>query len=335
MWEEVISFRNLIISYHKAAKHKYYRKEVLVFSANLAENILQLQKELRDKTYTVGEYRQNIVYDPKRRVIMALPFRDRIVQHAFNNYIEPLFDKQMIFATYACRKTKGTHAAAQKAQEYSRKYKYYLKLDIHHYFASIDTELLYNTMSKIINDEDCNWLLKTILESNPNAGLPIGNLLSQLSANFNLHYLDFYAKVKLQIHGYVRYMDDVMVFSNSKQALWNYLNLFTKRIAEIGLQFNHKTTVGLVKNGFTYVGYRIWPNNKLVKKISINRMKKKLKAWKNHKMTNAKYFQSLASWSGHVSHSASHTIVNKLLLQTILEQNKRLAILNTTKGRDK
>jgi hypothetical protein len=258
---------------------------------------------------------------------MALPFRDRIVQYAFNNYIEPLFDKQMIFATYVCRKTKGTHTAAQKAQKYSRKYKYYLKLDIHHYFASINTELLYDTMAKIINQEDTNWLLKTILESNPNSGLFTGNLLSQLSANFNLHYLDFYAKVKLQIHGYVRYMDDIMVFSNSKQALWNYLNLFTKRIAEINLQFNHKTTVGLVKNGFTYVGYRIWPNNKLVKKISINRMKKKLKAWKNHKITNTKYFQSLASWSGHVFHSASHTIVNKILLQTIAEQNKRLAIL--------
>jgi retron-type reverse transcriptase len=325
MWEEVISFRNLLKAYKLAAKQKWYRKEVLIFSKNLAENILQLQQELRDKTYCVGEYRQNIVYDPKRRVIMALPFKDRIVQHALNNYIEPIFDKQMMFATFACRKGKGTHAAATKAQQYCKQYKYYLKLDVHHYFASINTELLYDTMSKLIADEDCNWLLKTILQSNPNKGLPIGNLLSQLSANFNLHYLDFYAKVKLGIKGYVRYMDDILVFSNSKDELWKYLQFFTKRIAELNLQFNNKTTVGLVKNGITYVGYRLWPNNKLIKKISINRMKKKLRAWKSNKITNKKYFTSLASWTGHATNSNSQLIVNKLLLQTIKELNLRAA----------
>lgn len=335
MWEEIISFKNLYLAYKLAARKKYYRKEVLVFSSNLAENLLQIQTELKNKTYQIGEYRQTIVYDPKRRLIMALPFRDRVVQHALNTYIEPLFDRQMIFATFACRKTKGTHAAAQKAQSYSRKYKYYLKLDIHHYFASVNTELLYNTMAKIINQEDTNWLLKTILESNPNTGLPIGNLLSQLSANFNLHYIDFYVKVKLSIKGYVRYMDDMIVFSNSKEELWNILNLLDKKTAEFNLRFNHKTTVGLTKYGITYVGYRLWPNNKLIKKISIQRMKRKFKAWKNHKMTNTKYFQSLASWSGHVTHSDSHAIVNKILLQTISEQNKRLAILSTTKDRGK
>jgi hypothetical protein len=324
MWEEVISFKNLLKAYKLAAKQKWYRKKVLMFSKNLAENILQLQQELRDKTYRLGEYRQNIVYDPKRRVIMALPFRDRIVQHALNLHIEPIIDRVMIFATFACRKGKGTHAAAEKAQQYCKQYKYYLKLDIHHYFASVNTDILYNSLCQLITDTDCQWLLKLILNSNPNKGLPIGNLLSQLSANFNLHYLDFYAKVKLGIKGYVRYMDDILVFSNSKDELWKYHQLFTKRVAEIGLQFNNKTTVGLVKNGITYVGYRLWPNNKLIKKISINRMKKKLRAWKNNKMTNKKYFTSLASWTGHATNSNSQLIINKLLLQTIKEQNNRL-----------
>jgi hypothetical protein len=166
----------------------------LIWQRNVTAGIvpIAIQEELRERTYRVGEYRPFIIMEPKRRQIVALPFKDRVVQHAVHNIIEPTLDKRMIYDSYACRNDKGTHAAAKRLSYFLGKPDniYYLKIDIKSFFASINISILKTLIRRYIQDEGILWLLETVFDSSPFSGLPIGNLLSQLFANLYLHELD-------------------------------------------------------------------------------------------------------------------------------------------------
>lgn len=176
MFEKIYDYQNLYIAYLNARKQKRYRYEVLKFSYELEENLIQIQNELIWKTYQPGPYRPFIVYEPKKRQIVALPFKDRVVQHALNNIIEPIFDRVMIYDSYACRKGKGTHKAAKRLAYFLGKPEmhYYLKGDVHSYFVSINHIVLKELIQKRIEDLDTLWLINTIIDHSHNTGLPNG-----------------------------------------------------------------------------------------------------------------------------------------------------------------
>lgn len=71
-----------------------------------------MREDIINLAYEPSKYHYFKVYEPKERQIMALPFYDRVVQHAINNVLEPIFDKRFISQSYACRKGKGMHAAS-------------------------------------------------------------------------------------------------------------------------------------------------------------------------------------------------------------------------------
>ena len=111
--DRICSFDNLLAAYREAARGKRYRNEVITFSFGLEENLLEIQRELLDRSYTVGNYREFYVRYPKPRLVMALGFRDRIVQWAIYRQINPYMEKRFIQHSYGCRQNKGTLAAAQ------------------------------------------------------------------------------------------------------------------------------------------------------------------------------------------------------------------------------
>jgi retron-type reverse transcriptase len=327
-YEEVYDFTNLYNAYLKARRQKKYHTEVLHFSYNLDHNLLALQTALKEKTYTVGPYRSFIIYEPKKRQVVALPFRDRIVQHALNTIIEPVFDRRMIADSFACRNGKGTHAAAKRVSYFMGKPSnhYYLKLDVKSFFASIDRRILQSLIDHYITDHDIRWLLAVIFESPPVPGLPIGNLMSQLFANVYLHELDHHCKNALGVPYYARYMDDVLILSHSKAYLQAVLADITDFLAtHLALTINHKTGIGMCKDGVTFVGYRIWRNLRLLKKQSLARMKKKVSAWKKGNIANASFMASLGSWMGHAIDTASYRGVMRIVLDSMHELNRRTA----------
>jgi retron-type reverse transcriptase len=326
-YSAVYDFSNLHDAYLKSRKQKRYRGEVLKFSYGLEQELLSIQDELIHKTYTVGDYRPFIIYEPKKRQIVALPFRDRVVQHALNNIIEPVFEKRMIEDSYACRIGKGTQAAAKRVSFFMGKPAnvYYLKLDIKSFFASVDRCILKQVIRRYIDDKDILWLLDVIIDSSPGTGLPIGNLMSQLFANVFLHELDHYCKNVLGVKCYVRYMDDVAILSYSKsylKAVLSDIRYFVEN--HLGLELNHKTGIGKCKDGIEFVGYRIWRNLRLIKKQSLMRMKKKVKAWKSGKIQNEKFMASLGSWMGHSVDTSSYRGVMRIVMDSMQEMNRRV-----------
>jgi len=326
VFEQIYDYHNLYDAYIKARKQKRYRAEVLQFSYALEENLITLQNELIWKTYKVGAYRPFVIYEPKKRQIVALPFRDRVVQHALNSVIEPIFERRMIHDSYACRVGKGTHQAARRVAYFLGKpgNYYYLKADVKSFFASVNRTILRSILAERIEDEGLMWLVDQVLNSTPGTGLPIGNLMSQLFANVYLHELDHYVKNVRGVNFYVRYMDDFIVLHESKAFLWSLLadieELLRTRLA---LSLNAKTRIGKTSEGIEFVGYRIWSRNKLIKKQSLNRMRKKARAWRQGKISDDRFLASIGSWIGHCGDTASHKAVEKIMLNCLQHAIKR------------
>jgi hypothetical protein len=293
------------------------------FTEGFEENLIRIEEELRRKTYKLGPFHNFTVYEPKKRNISSLPFRDRIVQIALCNIVEPFFDVRFIYDTYACRVGKGSIAAANRLSYFLEKPDayYYLKCDIHKYFHSIDVDRLESIIKEryIPDDDDVMWLIDTILRHEyTGIGIKIGNRFSQLAANAYLAEVDFHEKVRHQLPYYLRYMDDIIILGNSK----SYLKAVLKDVeafiqGRLGLALNGKTRIDSVRSGIDFVGYKIFPQNKIIKKGSMNRTTAIFKKWRKGKMSDDKYLASIGSRCGHATGTASYQFYIKILLKSL------------------
>ena len=176
--------------------------------------------------------------DPKKRLITAAPFIDRIVHQAIYQVVDPIIDKTLSDSVFACREGKGNRYAVlylKQAVELFGQNRYVIKLDVKKYFMSISHNILMEEVGKFLPDTSLEKLLKTLLQSYPEyaqtaRGIPIGNLTSQLFANFYLSSLDRIAcqMLNLDYHWlqkpscikegfYLRYMDDLVILAENKK----------------------------------------------------------------------------------------------------------------------
>jgi retron-type reverse transcriptase len=165
--EDTLSWDNLLTVYRKARRGKADRREVQRSALDLEYELFEISRSLRERDYEPGPYRQFWVRDRKRRLISAAPFRDRVVQHAVMNVVEPLLDRHFISDTYASRKGKGVHAAVARYRGWTKRYAYVLKLDIRRYFDSIDHGRLKEKLARHIADPDLRWLIGRIIDRGP------------------------------------------------------------------------------------------------------------------------------------------------------------------------
>lgn len=336
IYEQIYDFENLYLAYLEARKGKRYRDEVLEFSANLEENLIEIQNELIWKMYEVGRYREFYVIEPKKRLVMALPFKDRVVQWAIYRVLNPIFDKCFIEHSYACRKGKGTHQAANKMESWLRKVDrkpkqyYYLKMDISKYFYRVDHDAAVKILKRRMKDPDVIWLLEKIIRSDQMAfglplwtdpadcderlydkGIPIGNLTSQLLANIYLNELDQFCKNKLKARYYARYMDDFVILHHNKDHLNSLryeIEIFLNN--KLKLHLNNKTCIRPISLGLEFVGYRIWPTHRKLKKKTAKKIRRRVKYLTcKHEKGEIKWEQlnaSIQSYMGILKHCDSY-----------------------------
>jgi retron-type reverse transcriptase len=337
--ERIYSWENLLDAYHEAASEKWYRDDVTAFASNLSENLISIQNDLIWRTYKVGRYRQFYVTEPKKRLVMALGFRDRVVQWAICLQINQQLDNGMIYHSYGCRVAKGTTRAADKLQDWctlvGRKadHWHYLKLDISKYFYRVDHEVLLGILARKYPDEDgLLWLMREIIccdhtpfglppgvsadEVPPSerlfeVGMPIGNLTSQLLANVCLNELDQYIKHELRIHHYLRYMDDMVLLHPDAKTLNECRVLIEDYLNNVlHLDLNSKTTIGLVCKGITFVGCRIYPGYRKLTPQSLKKMKARMryiaKEYEAGLIDYDAVDATMQSYFGLMSHCATH-----------------------------
>lgn len=281
----IVDIDNLYLAWNKAKRGKQGQPEVLDYERNLDNNLMILKNDLLANTLELGNYHFFVITDPKVRRICAAPFSQRVLHHAVMNICHNRFEKHLIFNTYATRKFKGTYAALDKARQQVKKYTWFVKLDIRKYFDSIDHIVLQVQLEKLLNDSMLLSVLQQIIDSyhvEPHKGLPIGNLTSQYFANHYLSVADHYATEQLKIKGYIRYMDDILFFSDNKVDLLNQSDEFVSFVQNtLRVQFKpvvHQRTA----SGVPFLGYKLYPQFVRLNRRSKRRFVCKLKtAYKN------------------------------------------------------
>lgn len=266
LFEKVVDFHALCSAGRRAARGKGRSQSASAFLFNLEGEVLALQRELLAGTYRPRPYRTFHISDPKPRTISAADFRDRVAHHALCAALEPRFERAVIFDSYACRTGKGSRAAAARAQEFARRHGYFLKLDIRKFFETVDHALLEEGLRRVVGAPRVLALADTIIAhgspgSAPGKGLPIGNLTSQHFANNYLCPLDHFVKEFLRVPGYIRYMDDFLLFSNSKLFLrdvHDHVREFLRRNLMLELK-DEATVLAPVSEGIPFLGLRLWP----------------------------------------------------------------------------
>lgn len=274
LYDDLSSWSNLYLAYKKACRHKKSKVETAEWMYLCEKNLFELQAELKEHRYQPQPYRYFMIREPKQRVISVAAFRDRVVHHGLVNIIEPFFEAMFIKDSYATRKHKGLHLAVSAAQNYSRRYQWYMKLDIQKFFASVEHEILLGLIRHKIKDNEVLSLCATILSNqtesmkgyegsiaNAARGLPVGNLTSQFFANIYLHKLDGYIKQQLGFSAYVRYMDDFILFSDTSDRLKCALAQIEEFLAgELALQIKPKSVqINRCDRGIPFLGYRVFP----------------------------------------------------------------------------
>lgn len=328
LFEQIVDIDNIRLAYNKAvAGGNRYGSSHLVFKENLEHNLFLIQEELKNESYVVGEYYQFKVYEPKERLIHALPFKDRVVQHAIHNVISPIFEKTFYPCSYACRKNKGTHKGVKAVQATIRKLAkkgevFYLKMDFSKYFNSIVGTFLLKEISNKIKDLKVLKLLRLFIND---VGIHIGNLLSQLFANIYGHIFDRFIKTKLKIKHYFRYMDDTVILLNDKSKLI-YIQKVLQRFSSMfmKLKFSKWFINSVESKGLNFLGYRIREKYKLIRKDSVVRAKRKIKKYKlNNDFEQLEKF--LGSWTGHIKTCDSANLKFYIKKEYDLWNNKQLA----------
>lgn len=289
LYPQVWDFENLYLAYREARQGKRGKESVAAFERQQEAELLGLQDELRTKTYLPGRYHTFYIHEPKRRLISAAPFRDRVVHHALCQVIEPIWERRFIHDSYANRFRKGTHRALDRAQEFARRYPYVLQCDIRQFFPSIDLAILRAEMARLIADPDLLWLCDQILASGRQVlpeeyrmtwfpgddllaalrprGLPIGNLTSQFWANVYLNPLDHFIKRELGCPAYLRYVDDFLLFAAQKSDLAAWREIIIAKLSSLRLALHeNRAQVFPTATGIPFLGFRIYPDYRRVKR---------------------------------------------------------------------
>jgi retron-type reverse transcriptase len=330
LFERITCFHNLLVAAHKAARGKRDKPSVARFEFYLEQELLALQEELHNRSYRPGAFFTFEVCDPKRRRICAAPFRDRVVHHAVCNVLEPFFEQRLIFDSYACRLGKGVHAAIARAQQFASRYRYFLKCDVRKYFESVDHAVLQTLLARLFKDAPLLALLNRIIEhappdAEPGKGLPIGNLTSQHFANLYLGELDHYLKDRLRVGGYLRYMDDLLLFADDKPTLHQWLAELRQFLqGNLRLQLKDKATLlAPVTEGIPFLGLRIYPGVLRLNQRTLRRFRRQVRgrerAYQAGRLSLDDLTQAIASLFAHVAHADTlplrrHMVENSLLV---------------------
>lgn len=325
LYERLCSYENLNLAFEKASKRKTRKPYVLDFKKNLRNNILQLQQELLSFSYCPRKLKRFIIRDPKTRAIHASAFRDRVIHHALVNILEPIYEKIFIYDSYASRKDKGTHQAVKRFVIFIRRVSrngrharklwsnnsiqgYVLKADIRKYFDEVDHEVLLGIIWRKVKDDRILWLIKVILDNfeNPvkSKGMPLGNYTSQFFANVYLNELDYFIKHFLKAKFYIRYVDDFVILHRKKKVLEYYKERIISYLLCLRLTLHSdKSNIIPLKDGVTFLGYRVFYHYRLLRKRNLRQFKKEFSAYfelyRKGFMTKNLFLRQLQGWFGY------------------------------------
>lgn len=324
LFNSICSMDNLYRAYQNAKSGKGWYKEVKQIEKRPFYYLAGLQYMLKNHLFKTSEYEIFILNEgKKKRDVYKLPFfPDRIAQWAILQVIEPFLVANMTADTYSAIPGKGIQPIVNDLRGYYKtkrvdgkkksvwvpsillsdeeNTRYCYKIDLHHYYQSINHEVLKQKFRKVFKDPELLWLLDEIADSintateedlielslsgeievDPNTGIPIGNYMSQYSGNFYLSSFDHWVKEELHVKHYYRYMDDVVIFASSKEELHEIhrkVTAYTRDYLHLNIKGNYQIFPTKVR-GVDFVGYRFFGEYTLLRKSTAINFKRKMRA---------------------------------------------------------
>lgn len=331
LFNSICSMDNLYRAYQNAKSGKGWYKEVKQIEKRPFYYLAGLQYMLKNHLFKTSEYEIFILNEgKKKRDVYKLPFfPDRIAQWAILQVIEPFLVANMTADTYSAIPGKGIQPIVNDLRGYYKtkrvdgkkksvwvpsillsdeeNTRYCYKIDLHHYYQSINHEVLKQKFRKVFKDPELLWLLDEIADSintateedlielslsgeievDPNTGIPIGNYMSQYSGNFYLSSFDHWVKEELHVKHYYRYMDDVVIFASSKEELHEIhrkVTAYTRDYLHLNIKGNYQIFPTKVR-GVDFVSYRFFGEYTLLRKSTAINFKRKMRACRK-KMEN-------------------------------------------------
>lgn len=321
LYEKVYDIDNLRKAHKNASRGKGWYYEVKEINKDPDRYLYQLQDMLKNKTYHTSPYVNFLkVESPKERLISKLPyFPDRICHWALLQVIEPILLRNFIADTYSAMPNRGIHYGMKRLLRDMRNdpagCRYCLKLDMKKYYPSINHTILKQKYARLIKDKDLLWLIGEIIDSTEgDTGIPIGNYLSQYSGNLYLSCFDHWIKEVKRIKHYYRYMDDIVILSDSKEQLHELVRDI-KAYAHQELRLNVKENWQIFPTfvrGLDFLGYRFFRGYILLRKTTYQNMRKKLRALRKKveggRKMNFHEWCSISSYNGWLTHCNSYRL---------------------------
>ena len=279
LFEKIIDYNNIRLAFLKAIRGNRSSHSAIKYCKTIDKNLNVLREKLITLNPEWGNYQSFLITDPKLRTISTAPFEQRIMHHAIMNILEPVMERPMIHHSYACRKGKGTHSAVLYAFNQCKTKPCFLKLDIRKYFDSIDHNVLKSQLRRLIKDKRVLFLLDGIIDSYetlPGRGVPIGNLTSQFFANMYLASMDHYILEVLKPSAYCRYMDDFVLWAETKEQLKNmFIKVNEFVINDLNLTLKPQV-LGKTANGLPFLGFLIKDKGIYLMQKSKRRVKERM-----------------------------------------------------------
>ena len=313
-----IELRDLHSAWRRARRRKKPSHNQISFEANWLDNLLTLQSQLTEGTWTPSRTTCFIAAKPKAREIHAPDFSDRVVHHWLVPQLESIFQPGFIVDSYSNQAGKGTHSAVERLIEFVQEVHsgqgggFFLQLDIHNFFNSLHRPTLYamlkakmqryglpdytqRTVHALLRrspleqgvdyratraERQAVPLHKRLENAAPGCGLPIGNLSSQFFANVYLNELDQFIKHTLKAQRYLRYVDDFVLVHESREQLEIWKGQIEAFLAE-RLRLKLKADVRLqpLANGIDFLGYIVKPTHTRVRRRVIAHARERLSGW--------------------------------------------------------
>lgn len=352
VFEKFVDFENQYDGYRLARRDKRYRPEVLDYTANLEENLIDGINHLIWKDYVIEGAHEFFEFFPKKRIITAWPFRYRVINCAAYNVLWPIYSRSFYEHSYGSIPGKGSVNACKQIQQWLRKAQassikgwWIGKADIAKFFFRVPHEVQLRELGKPLDDPDMMWFLETSIhgDGRPTGlplefsdvaeaerifgiGMPVGSLISQMTANVVLTPMDHFMKREVRIPYYARYMDDMFLMAPSKDQVWDAIYRMDGFLRDrMGLQLNNKTAVMPYDAGFEFVGRVLRPDRIDVRKSSALQMKRHLRYVREaygRGEVPLEYAKSvMVCYLGLLKHTSSTAFRKKLLEDYVLIQH--------------
>ena len=320
LMDKVYSGKNLKAAWEKVKANKgaagIDRQSIEALQGNEGRYLEELQESLKENRYEAKPVKR--VWIPKlgskeKRPLGIPVVKDRIVQTALRNVLEPIFERIFAEQSYGFRPGRGCKDALRRVEALLKTGKtWVVDADIKSYFDTISHDILMRDIKEQIADGRVLELIEGYLKQGvidgldqwePESGTPQGAVISPLLANIYLNEIDH--EMKLKGYEMVRYADDFVILCSTEEGANNALTLMKARIEERGLTLHPgKTRIVDVtmKGGFDFLGYHFerntrWPRNKSMKKLKDSiRQKTKRTSGESMKCISDNLNRSLKGW---------------------------------------